>query len=98
MGIDVVPRRTADRADIRLRLGSTAENDRTLDLNEPSVAEGPAQCLRHEHRRRAVEARLRLLDEQEPVDQLDRVVLVEEAMIQQPLVLVSGPAMQADRR
>ena len=38
---------------------------------------------------------LRLLDEQQPIEQLDRVVLVEEAVVDQPLVLVAGPAMQA---
>jgi len=35
-----------------------------------------------------------LLHEQQPVEQLDRVVLVEEAVIDQSLVLVAGPAMQ----
>ena len=36
-----------------------------------------------------------LLHEQQPVEQLDRVVLVEEAVVDQPLVLVAGPATQA---
>ncbi len=35
-----------------------------------------------------------LLHEQQPVEQLDRVVLVEEAVIDQSLVLVAGPAMK----
>src|SRR2546426_11061064 len=35
-----------------------------------------------------------LLHEQQPVEQLDRVVLVEEAVIDQSLVLVAGPGMQ----
>jgi len=35
---------------------------------------------------------LRLLHEQEPVEQLDRVVLVEDAVIDQPRVFAAGPA------
>src|SRR2546430_9534079 len=50
-----------------------------LCLDEPSFSERPLQRLRHEQHRRPVRAPLRLLHEQQPVEQLDRVVLVEEA-------------------
>jgi hypothetical protein len=35
---------------------------------------------------------LRLLDDQEPIEKLDRVILVEEAVVDQPLVLGPRPA------
>src|SRR5258708_26889568 len=47
-----------------------------------------------EQRGRRVRARLRLLHEQEPVEQLDRVVLVEESVIDQPRIFAARPAMQ----
>ena len=47
-----------------------------------------------ERRRRPVRAVLGLLDEQQAVEQLDRVILVEEAVVDQLPVLVAVPAMQ----
>ena len=94
MRTDVVARRALDNADVRLRLRQVIEADRTLHLNEPPVSERALERLRHEQHRRPVRARLRLFHEQEPVEQLDRLVLVEEAMVDQPLVLPAGPATQ----
>src|SRR6266446_5992377 len=91
MRTDVVARRALDNADVRLRLRQVIEAYRTLHLNEPPVSERTLQRLRREQHRRPVRARLRLLHEQEPVDQL---VLVEEPVVDQPLVLVAGPATQ----
>src|SRR5438045_1440162 len=92
MGTDVIARRALDYADVRLRLRQVIEADRTLHLNEPPVSERALERLRHEQHRRPVRARLRLLHEQEPVEQLDRLVLVEEPVVDQPLVLQAGPA------
>ena len=39
-------------------------------------------------------AGLGLLQEQQPVEQLDRVVFVEKAVVDQPIVFAAGPAMQ----
>src|SRR5207245_5952184 len=94
MRIDVITRRAADDADVRLRLGPVTENDRTLCLDEPTLSERPLHRLRHEKHRRPVRAVLRLLHEQQAIEQLDRVVFVEEAVVDQPLVLATGPAMQ----
>src|SRR5712692_2552787 len=94
MRIDVITRRATDDADVRLRLGPVVEDDRTLCLNEPAVSERLLHRLRHEKHRRSVRAVLRLLHEQQPIEQLDRVVLVEEAVVDQPLVLLAGPTAQ----
>src|SRR5678815_3022396 len=83
-----------DDADVRLRLGPVVEDDWTLGLNEPALAERPLRRLCHEEHRRPVQAVLRFLQEQQSIEQLDRVVLIEEAVVDQPLVLVTGPAMQ----
>src|SRR2546426_3668179 len=95
MRLDVLTRRATDDADVRLRLGPVVEDDRTLCLNKPTLSERPLHRLRHEKHRRPVRAVLRFLHEQQPVEQLDRVVLVEEAVVDQPLVLATGPATQA---
>src|SRR5438874_1082583 len=95
MRLDVITRRATDDRDVRLRLGPTVQDDRTLCLDEPAPSERPLQRLRHEKHRRPVPARLRLLHEQQPIEQLDRVVLVEEAAVDQPRVLVAGPPAQA---
>src|SRR5439155_25846213 len=71
------------------------EDDRALRLDEPAFAERPLQRLRHEEHRGPVPAVLRLLHEQQPVEELDRVVLAQEIVVDQPLVLETGPAMQA---
>src|SRR5206468_3423084 len=94
MRLDVITRRAPDDADVRLRLGPVVEDDRTLCLNEPTLSERPLHRLRHEKHRRPVRAVLRFLHEQQPIEQLDRVVLVEEAVVDQPLVLATRPAMQ----
>src|SRR2546427_8158250 len=96
MRVDVIARRAADDADVRLRLGPVAENDRTLCLDEPSLSERPLHRFRHEKHRRPARAVLRLLHQQQPIEQLDRVVLVEEAVVDQPPVLMAGPATQAE--
>src|SRR4030095_11316774 len=70
------------------------EDDRALSLNEPALSEPTLQCLRHEKDRRPVRAVLWLLAQQQPVEQLDRVVLVEEAVVDQSRVLVAGPPTQ----
>ncbi len=95
MCIDVITRRAGDDADVRLRLGPVIEDDRTLCLHEPAFSKRALHRFRREKHRRPVQNVLRLLHEQQPVEQLDRVVLVEEAVVDQPLVLVTGPATQA---
>ncbi len=90
----VVTRGASNDADIRLGLGPVIEDDRALSLNEPALSESALQRLRHEKHRRPMRAVLWLLDEQQTVEQLDRVVLVEEAVVDQPPVLVAGPPMQ----
>src|SRR2546430_15286371 len=65
-----------------------------LCLDEPSFSERPLQRLRHEQHRRPVRAPLRLLHEQQPVEQLDRLLLVEEAVVDQPRGLVAREATQ----
>src|SRR5438105_6348389 len=94
MRMGVVTRRAANDADVRLGLGPVVEADRTLNLDKPAVPERALERPGDEQHRRAVRARLRLLDEQQPVEQLDRVVLVEEPVVDQPRVLAAGPAMQ----
>src|SRR2546421_5004906 len=92
MRADVVARRALDNAEVRLRLRQVIEADRTLHLNEPPVSERTLQRLRREQHRRPVRARLRLLHEQEPVEQFDRVVLVEKAVLDQAVVFMAGAA------
>src|SRR5436309_4664 len=94
MGIGVLTRRAADDADVRLGFGPVIKADRTLDLDEPAVSERALERLGDEHHGRAVRARLGLLDQQKPVEQLDRVVLVEEPVVDQARVLAAGPPMQ----
>jgi hypothetical protein len=77
----VVTRCAPNHADIRLGLRPVIEDDRALSLNEPALSEPTLQRFRHEEDRRPVRAVLWLLDEQQPVEQLDRVVLVEEAVV-----------------
>jgi len=95
MRIDIITRRAPHDADVRLWLGPVVEADRTLCLNEPALSERSLHRPCHEQHGRPVPAVLRLLDEQQPIEQLDRVVLIEEAVVNQPRVLVTRPAMQA---
>src|SRR5438876_910667 len=95
MRMGVVTWRAADDADVGLRLGAVVETDRTLDLDKPAVPERALERLGDEQHRRAVRARLRLLHEEQAVEQLDRVVLVEEALVDQPRVFAASPAMQS---
>jgi len=90
----VVTRGASNDADIRLGLGPVIEDDRALSLNEPALSESALQRLRHEKYRRPMRAVLWLLDEQQAVEQLDRIIFVEEAVIDQALVLVARPPMQ----
>ena len=68
-----------DNADVRLRLGPVVEDDRALGLDEPALTERPIQGPGHQEHRRPVRTVLRLLDEQQAIEQLDGVVLVEKA-------------------
>src|SRR5258708_26108850 len=94
MRTDIVARRALDNADVRLRLPQVIEAARALHLNEPPVSDRTLERLRREQHRRPVRARLRLLHEQEPVEQLDRVVLVEEPVVDQPRIFEARPAIQ----
>src|SRR5262249_8457078 len=94
MRVGVITRRAADDADVRFRLGPNVEADRAPDRDEPTVAELALEGPRDEHHRGTVRARMRLLDEQKSVEQLDGVVLVENAAIDQLGVLAAGPAIQ----
>src|SRR5262249_37604014 len=92
--MSVITRRPADDRDVRLRLGPDVEADRTLDLDEPAISKGSLESPRDEHHRGTVCARMRLLDEQQSIEQLDRIVLIENAAIDQLGVLVPRPAIQ----
>jgi hypothetical protein len=98
MRIDVVARRTPNDADVRLGLGPVVQDDRALGLDEPTFSEGSLHRPRREQHRGPVPAVLRLLDEQQPIEELDRVVLVEDAVVHQALVFVAGPPTQAEHR
>src|SRR5205809_7939555 len=95
MRVDVVAWYALNDADVRLRLRAVIEDDRALRLDEPAFAERPLQRLRPEEHRGPVPAVLRLLHEQQPVEELDRVVLAQEIVVDQPLVLDTVPTMQA---
>ena len=94
MRIDIVPRRATNDADVRLWFRPITDDDRTLGLHEPSLSECPLHRLGHEKHRRPVRTVLRLFDEQQPIEQLDRIVLIEEPVVDQPRILVARPAMQ----
>ena len=94
MGGGVVARRAPDDADIRLGLGPVIENDRALGLHEPAFSESELEGLGRQKHRRPMRAVLWFLDEQQAVEQLDRVILVQEAMVDHLPVLVAGPPMQ----
>src|SRR2546427_12184188 len=95
MRVDVVAWYALNDADVRLRLRAVIEDDRALRLDEPAFAERPLQRLRHEEHRGPAPAVLRLLHEQQPVEELDRVVLAQKIVVDRRLVLESGPAMRA---
>jgi len=92
---DVVAQSATDDRHVGLRFRACAEDDRALCLNEPSSSEGTLERLSREQHGGAMRARLRLLHEQQPVEQLDWVVLVEEAVVDQASVRVAGPAIEA---
>src|SRR4051812_33100935 len=92
---DIVPGRPTDDAQVRLRLGPVVESDRTLDLHEPSLSERSLERLHREKYRGPVAAVLRLLREQQPIEQLDRVVLVDKAVVHELRVLMARPAIEA---
>src|SRR5215467_5913117 len=94
MCIDIIARRATNHADVRFWLGPVVEDDRALRLDEPAVTERPLQRLRDEQHRCPVGTGLRLFHDQQPVEKLDGVVLVEEAVIDQSRVLAARPAMQ----
>ena len=87
----VVARRATNHADVGLRLRAVVEDDRALGMDEPAFTECSLQRFRGEQHGSPVGAVLWLLDEEEPVEQLYRVVLVEDAVIDQPRVLTAGP-------
>lgn len=94
MCVEVVSRRASDDADIGLGFGAISQDDRALNLHEPSVAECALQRPGDEHHGGPVKAVLRLFDEQQPVEQLDRRVFVEHAVRDQPGVLAPGQSVE----
>src|ERR1700741_196961 len=81
------PRTTQTSAPAR----TVVENDRTLRLHEPAFAECPLQRLGYEEHRRPVRTVPRLFHEQQPSEQLDRLVLVQNAVVDQARVFVTSP-------
>src|SRR5262249_12537509 len=83
---------------VRLRLGLVVERDGKLGTYRPAFSERSLQGLLHELRCGRVRGVLRLLDNQLAADELDRLVLVEDAERNQPVVFRPCPALCSERR
>ncbi len=89
---EVIARRTGDDRNIRFRLGPVVEGDGQLLTDDPPSAERCAQRVGNEPDRCRMRGVLRFLDEQKPVEQFDRIIFVEQPVLDQAPVLDTGSA------
>lgn len=97
MRIAVVAGAAGHHGHVGLGLGFVVEGDRVLKADDPALTEGRAERIPGETNRSGVRAALGLGDDHLAADQLDRLVLVEHAQLDEPVVLVPGPASGLQR-
>src|SRR3989442_8362722 len=97
MSVDVSLDGTRHDRDIRLGLGQSIERNRRVFTAVMLRPEGAIQDLPDLHDRRRVTATLRLLDDEKPVEQFEPLV-VEEALLDEPVVLHPGDATRLQGR
>src|SRR3989442_3238443 len=95
MGLAVVAPTAGYHGEVGLWLGFVMEVDRGADADDPVGAESVPQGLLGEADGGFVWAPLRLGDDQLAGDQLDRLVLVEDAELHEPVVLLPRPTSRA---
>src|SRR3989442_13225461 len=79
-------------------LGIGPEPQRKLDADTPARPKPLAQRFANQVDRRGMRCVLSLGDDEASFQELDRIVFVEHAHVDQPAVLPSGPAPCPDRR
>jgi len=87
---------THDR-DVGFRFGIGPEPKRKLDADTPARSKRLAQGFTGQVDRRGMRSVLRLGDDESSFQELDRIVFVEHADVDQPAVLPTGPASCSDR-
>src|SRR5262245_36917410 len=87
---------TRDHRHIRLGLGMVIGRYRVLDAYGPPVTEGAAERLAGELDGDRMVCALRLRDDELTAYQFDRLVLVNEADLDQTVVLLSRPALRVE--
>src|SRR5882724_3088317 len=93
----VAPTRAARDRDVGLGLGLVVERDGTLRPHQPARLEGSAESVLDETDRRVVRALLGLAHDELAPQELEGLARVEDADVDQAVVLRAGPAPRANR-
>src|SRR5262245_42677780 len=82
---------------VRFRLGLVVQCDRPLRSYQPPWSKGRSECVLDETDCRVMFAALRLADDHLTAKQFDGIVGLEEAGIDEPVVLQPRPAARSQR-
>src|SRR3989442_2726177 len=82
---------------VRLRLGLVVQCDRALRSHQPSWSKGRPERVLDQTDCRVMFATLRLADDHLTAEQFDRIVGLEEAGVDEPVVLQPRPAARSER-
>src|SRR5262245_39572953 len=82
---------------VRFRLGLVVQCDRPLRSYQPPWSKGRSECVLDETDCRVMFAALRLADDHLTAKQFDGIVRLEEAGIDEPVVLQPRPAARSER-
>src|SRR5438874_1279033 len=96
--VAVVERATANHGEVGLRLGGVVERDGRPDAHVIARSECALKGRPRPGDGRRMSAPLGLLHDEEAVEQLYPLILVEEALLDEPIVLSPGEAAGLDRR
>src|SRR5262245_43811722 len=95
---EIIPRLPGNHDDIGLGLRFVVEGDGILQPDQPAVPEGHPEGPRREGDGRRVRRALRLGDDELAAEQLDGLVLLKEADLDQLIVFPPGPVSVANWR
>src|SRR2546422_841860 len=96
--VAVVERAAANHGEVRLGLGGVIERDGGPNAHVIAWSERALKGRPHSGNGRRMFAPLRLLHHEEAVQQLDPLILLEEALVDEPIILSPGEAAGLDRR
>src|SRR5262245_3996085 len=97
MLVAVIAAGAGHHGNVRFRLGLVVQCDRRLRSYQPPWSKGRAECVLDETDCRVMFAALRLADDHLTAKQFDGIVGLEEAGIDEPVVLQPRPAARSER-